>query len=116
MERLDPEVHRIARLREWSVVDAARVVGAWRRSGVSRAEFCRRYGIAAHRLYYWISAGEKRRGVPARAKAVKFHPVQVVPEQAKQDTPSIEIQVLRVPRGFPADELRAVLSAIGGRI
>jgi hypothetical protein len=63
MERLDPEVQRVARVRGWGVVDAARVVGAWRRSGVSRAEFRRRYGVAAHRLYYWISAGERRRVV-----------------------------------------------------
>ena len=112
MEKLDEEVQRIAKLESWSESEAARVVDAWRNSGESRALFGRRYGIHVHRLYYWISAAEKRSKKSADRKQVKFHPVQVIAEK-KSDAAPIEIRSIRVPRGFDPAELSAVLSALG---
>jgi hypothetical protein len=113
METLDVEVQRIAKLSSWSDADAARVVGAWRESGETRAVFGRRYGIHVHRLYYWIAAAEKRAKKSADRKRVKFHPVQVVPERDGGNVGApIEIRSIRVPRGFDPVELRAVLSAL----
>jgi transposase-like protein len=112
METLDEELQRIAKLSSWSDADAARVVGAWRESGETRAVFGRRYGIHVHRLYYWIAAAEKRNKVSAGQKRVKFHPVQVVPEGKRESSAPIEIHSIRVPRGFDPVELRAVISAL----
>jgi len=113
MEKLDEEVLRIAKLPAWSDGDGKRVVGAWQRSGESRAAFGRRHGIPVHRLYYWIAAAETRRRKSVVPKRVKFHPVRVVPEgKSESGTAPIEIRSIRVPRGFLLDELRAVLSAL----
>ena len=46
MDKVDSDVQRIAKQRVWSEAEGTRIVVAWRRSGVSRAAFGRRYGIA----------------------------------------------------------------------
>jgi hypothetical protein len=107
---LDREVLRIAKLGSWSDTEAKRVVGAWRRSGESRAAFGRRYSIAVHRLYFWIAKfGERSEGT--LRKGIQFHPVEVISDGALTSQP-IEIRSIRVPRGLAVEELRAVLSAL----
>jgi transposase-like protein len=107
---LDREVLRIAKLGSWSDAEAKRVVGAWRRSGESRAAFGRRHGIRVHRLYFWIAKfAERSEGT--RRKGIHFHPVEVIPDGAVTSQP-IEIRSVRVPRGFGVEELRAVISAL----
>ena len=88
MDKVDGDVQRIAKQRVWSEAEGKRIVAAWRRSGVSRAAFGRRTGIAVHRLHYWITKGGSRRPVTERGP-VPF-----------------------VPRGVALDELRAVLAAL----
>ena len=64
-----------------SRVQMGRVVGRWRRSGLSAAAFCRRQGIQAQRLSYWRrvigDAGPARARGRRRAPAV-LAPVHVV--------------------------------------
>ena len=114
MEKLDAEVQRIAKLVTWSDADGKRVVGAWQRSGESRAAFGRRYGIPVHRLYYWIATAEKQSSRKSIGrKRVKFHPVRLVPERSgESESAAIEIRWVKVPQGFRPEELRAVLSAL----
>ena len=88
MDKVDGDVQRIAKQRVWSEAEGKRIVAAWRRSGVSRAAFGRRTGIAVHRLHYWITKGGSRCPVTERGP-VPF-----------------------VPRGVALDELRAVLAAL----
>ena len=59
MDKVDGDVQRIAKQRVWSEAEGKRIVAAWRRSGVSRAAFGRRTGIAVHRLHYWITKGDR---------------------------------------------------------
>ena len=112
MEKLDGEVQRIAKLRAWSETEGKRIIAAWRRSGVSRAAFGRRYGIPVHRLYYWSTTVGARSHVTARGP-VQFHPVRVLPERVEASPVApIEIRLIRVPRGCAPEELRAVLAAL----
>jgi hypothetical protein len=112
MAAVDREVQRIGKLGSWSDPEAKVVVDAWRRSGESRAAFGRRYGIAVHRLYFWITKlGGK--SVKAPRSGVHFHPVRLTGAEASITEP-IEIRLIRVPRGTAVDELRAVLSALQG--
>ena len=61
--------------------EMGRVVGRWRRSGLSGAAFCRRNGIQAQRLSYWRrvvgDAGPARPRRRRRATAV-LAPVHVL--------------------------------------
>ena len=112
MDKLDGDVQRLAKQRVWSEAEGKRIVAAWRRSGVSRAAFGRRTGIAVHRLHYWITKGGSRRPVTERGP-VPFHPVRVLPDRVEAgDAAPIEIRVIRVPRGVALEELRAVLAAL----
>jgi len=110
---IEREVQRIGRLVSWTDAEAQKVVDAWRRSGESKAAFGRRYGIAVHRLYFWIAKFGGNGPAPLKKprKEVRFHPVRVVGDEtatAKSPTESIE-----VPRNMTVDELRAVFTAIG---
>jgi transposase-like protein len=110
---VDREVRRIAKLGSWSDSDGKRIADAWRRSGQSRAAFGRRYGIAVHRLYFWVAKfGGKSVAAPPR-KGVRFHPVRVTGDDSLSRE-SIEIRLVKVPRGIGEDELRVVLSALRG--
>jgi len=42
-----------SKAKHWTVDEARRVLGAWERSGLSMAAFCRKRGIRAKRLYWW---------------------------------------------------------------
>ena len=113
MDKLDGDVQRIAKQRVWSEAEGKRIVAAWRRSGVSRAAFGRRYGIPVHRLYYWLTKAGPRRPSETERGPVQFHPVRVLPDRlAAGSTAPIEIRVIRVPRGVVLEELRAVLAAL----
>ena len=112
MEQVDGEVQRIAKQRVWSEAEGKRIVAAWRRSGESRAAFARRYGIPVHRLYARITPVGARRPATERGP-VPFHPVRVLPDRIDAgDAAPIEIRMIRVPRGFAPEELRAVLAAL----
>jgi hypothetical protein len=107
--KLNREIVRVGRLTAWSEAQASQVVTAWRGSGVSRAEFGRSYGIPVHRLYYWIAKLDSDTRQESR---IRFHPVEVVAAADETAPKALEIRVLRIPAGFPADEVRAVLGAL----
>ena len=113
MDKVDGDVQRIAKQRVWSEAEGKRIVAAWRRSGVSRAAFGRRTGIAVHRLHYWITKGGPRRPPVTERGPVQFHPVRVLPDRLDAGAAApIEIRMIRVPRGVAPEELRAVLAAL----
>jgi len=113
MDQMEHDVQRIAKQGRWSAADGQRMVDAWHQSGESRTAFARRYGFAVHRLAYQISMIADAPRTTTTRGPLAFHPVHVVPERvdAGNATP-IEIRVIRVPRGVPPEELRAVLAAL----
>ena len=111
MDTMDGDVQRLATQRVWSADEGERLVAAWRRSGESPTAFARRYGIAAHRLYYRITTTDAR-GAATEHAAVPFHPVRVLPTRDDAGgTAPMEIQMIRV-RGVAPEALRAVLAAL----
>ena len=113
---MDEDVRRIAKQQRWSEADGQRMVDAWHGSGESRRAFARRYGFAVHRLAYRLTTTADPRGPVTERPPVSFHPVRVLTERpAAGDAAPIEIRMMRVPRGVPPDELRAVLAALDFR-
>jgi transposase len=85
----------------------------WQRSGLSVADYCRRYRMSAARFYAWRRELARRDDTTTRAAATAatFLPVQVLADR----TPAIEIvlandRVVRVPAGFDERTLRHVLA------
>ena len=130
MEKLDQHVMRMARQAVWSEAEGGRVIEAWRRSGETIAEYARRYAIAPYRLYYWRTRSGKKgsqgsiREQRARKEApmVGFHSVRVLPAPVDagdrgdgSDGAALEIRWIRIRRGMAAEDMRAVLAALGMR-
>jgi transposase len=92
-------------------------VRRWRGSGLSVRAYCEQQGLAEPTFYAW------RRSITERdAAAVRFVPVQVVPEP-KSETPAagsagaLELVVgvgrrLRIGPGFDAPTLRRLLALL----
>lgn len=99
----------VVRSRYWREEDAREVVGAWRRSGESRAQFCRAHGIAPARLSRWSA----RLG---KAKAVPFHPVRVVGATPRTSEALVVelpgVATIRLAPGFAEEDLRRILNAL----
>lgn len=99
----------------------AEKVEAWRSSGLSRREFCRREGVSAATFIRWANrlTGESK---PDQAPSVPaaFVPVRISeppPVEAQTASAGMEIVtprgfVVRVPEGVKAAHLRAVLAAV----
>ena len=90
-------------------------VEAWRASGLTQAEYCRRHKIAKGSLGYWSSTlkGQRR---PA-SELVQVGTTEV--QEAKR-SPAIELAVggrylLRLWAGTDRDHLRQVLSVLEGQ-
>lgn len=93
----------------WREDDAREVVAAWRRSGESRAQFCRAHGIAVARLSRWIVRLE-------RATTMPFHAVRVT-GVARGDSNALVVELpgvatIRLAPGFAVEDLRSILSAL----
>jgi hypothetical protein len=96
-----------------------RLIGLWRRSGRTKAEFVRRHGVTRGKFEYWVRRvdGEVAAGRRGRREALSFVPVQVS-GAAIEDAPApIEIVLangdrLRVRADVPLDALRQVVSIL----
>jgi transposase-like protein len=112
----------------WSAAEGARVAAAWRRSGLSQIEFCRREGLDRQRLRRWIARTPTKRasGRSASASRLVFRPVRLV--EAPPTAPAPEVAAaegawmelvgagrwrLRVPPGFEPEALRRLLVVLG---
>lgn len=111
------EVKQVAGSRYWRESDARVLVEAWRSSGETLTGFARRHGVQPRRLARW--AGRLK---GALGDAVRFHRVRLVDRHmdagSGRSGASIEIELaggelVRVPRGFEAEELRRVLAVLG---
>lgn len=73
----------MAALREqhWSAEDAKRVLDACKDSGVTQAEFCRKYGLQPKRLSWWRRRLRDWGALRRSTDAVRFAPA-VVPATA----------------------------------
>lgn len=85
--------------REWS-----RLVREWKRSGVGRAEFAARYGVAAATLSWWRWRLERERGATAErsevsTSSIKLVRVEVQDESAAEDAPARVAWELVAPSG-----------------
>lgn len=108
-------VKQVAGSRYWRESDARVLVEAWRGSGETLTGFARRQGVQPRRLARWAGRLEGARG-----DAVRFHRVRLVGRDVDAESrsgASIEIQLaggqlVRVPRGFEAEELRRVLAVL----
>lgn len=91
-----------------------RMLGQWRRSGLSVRDFCAEEGLSEPNFYAW------RRTIARReAEAVQFIPVQVVPEQKAVTatdgfSSGLELvlgagRLLRIGPSFDAATLRRLL-------
>jgi len=96
--------------RRWTADDAQAAFGAQARSGLSLARFAAREGLEVHRLYRW-----SRRLEDTRDRPTEF--VEVTAAMAARREVRFEVvlssgQVVRVPEGFDARELRRLLAAL----
>lgn len=101
--------------RYWREQDARLVVEAWRKSGLSMAEFAKRHGVHLKRLSRWA------RRLQSTAPAM-FHPVQLIRHERSVEGADTRIEVvlssgcsIRVPQGFVAADLRQVVDVLEGR-
>ena len=102
--------------RYWHEQDAQRVIAAWRRSGLSLAEFARRHGFHPRRLRDRLR-GMEGEGLP-RAGSGRVPFVELV-EVAPAPLPSaLEVSVggavIRVPVGFDVAHLASVVVTLRG--
>ena len=99
--------------------ERARLVAAYRGSGLSARAFATREGVALSTLYQWLTVLSS----PASSASAPLHLVRVVRRPALHATPagratvSIEVAGLRVhvASGFDAALLNAVLDVLDAR-
>jgi hypothetical protein len=94
--KLKREISDLAH-RRWTIVEARRVVSAWRRSGLPLGEFARRYGVQAQRMRLWSRrvalAPQQRAPVPAAT---------LVPVTVRQSVVEAAV-VVRLPTGVAVE-------------
>lgn len=103
---------QILEQRRWTPIDAASVVTAWRRSGLSRRGFCEQHGIDSQRLGRWCKQ------VPDTPEAPVFAEVIVIGEPASSPSGSaisVELGSARVivDHHFDDEHLARVLRIVG---
>jgi hypothetical protein len=81
---------REARRRQWE-----RHIREWRESGLSQAEYCRRYRLKPHRMIYWRKRipDEPSTENPADKSLVEVFPHQTL-NQFKSDEPSALLHLI----------------------
>jgi hypothetical protein len=83
---------------------------AWQNSGEELRRFARRHDFQPKRLARWVRRLEAEH-------TVRFHAVRLVQRRPEPEGPiEIELargQLVRVPRGFEAEDLRRVLAVLG---
>jgi len=101
----------------WRETGARVAIEAWKSSGLSVREFCRRTGIDSGRIRRWAATLDgKSPRVPDGP--VEFHPVRVVGRQLRE----LEIRLtldggrsVSIPEGFDVEYLSLLLDAIERR-
>ena len=81
-----------------------RHLGAWKRSGVSKAAYCRRHGLCANTMSTWgtrLNKTEKTQSPPAFVQVIQ-------PEPAPASRDGLDILQIRFPNGCTVDVPTAV--------
>jgi len=100
--------------REWE-----QIVGAWKRSGLSSGEFCKRRRLSLETFGWWRWRLGKE-GAAEERTTTEFVEVAVVERSAptpEQRAIAIELPcaiVIRVEKGFDEDSLRRVMAVLAG--
>jgi hypothetical protein len=112
-----PSLDTVRQRSYWRDADARVIVDAWRRSGQTRSAFATEHDLDPRRLRRWIA---RLAGSPKRA--VRFHPVRVVPPPVESapppaGAPAVEVllpngYVVRVSPQIAAGDLHAVLALL----
>ena len=92
-------------------------VEAWKQSGTSQAEYCRRHDLSIKVFGYW-----KRKMCRKPAAGLTFVPVSVKTSQATVVKPTATLKLIirgssciEIGDGFNQDTLRRVLDTVGWR-
>lgn len=95
----------------WTEKDGARAVAAWRQSGLGRAEYCKREGVAPHRVAYWELAlaakGEQDQSIAKRqSRRVAESAPTFLPVVVRGDVPTTQRRAQRGAVAMSASEGR----------
>jgi len=91
---------------------------AWRRSGYSQSEFCRRQDVPLSTFNYWKRRLEHARaGATDAAATTGFVPVRVLSNPRTADTPRVEVRLrngrrLRCAADLPEELIRRLASVL----
>jgi hypothetical protein len=113
------ELAELAGRRYWRREEGNAAVSAWRRSGLTLAEFAGRHGFGRERLRRWARREGRRPESPRAADgALSFYPVELrAAAHVAPRTGWIAIDLgdgrrVEVGSGFVAEELRQVLALL----
>jgi hypothetical protein len=113
------KVQEVARRPYWYREDASLVVAAWRASGTNLTEFAASLGIDRRRLARWaarLGVEQERRRPPRRTgRAMRFHPVRVVPEVVAASE-SADTGTVIVDRAFGGSAIEIELGGVGHKV
>ena len=109
--------------RRRSKTEIRKILGEYRRSGLSQQRFCERRGVALSTLTYWLSRERKsneNRGTTVKPARAELVPVRIVDGPKLQNSSTIEVEsaqgyMVRVPVGLDPDVLARYVHALEGR-
>jgi len=91
--KTEPAWLAAARQPRWTAEVAAEVVRAWKAEGGTQSAFMRRYGLPRERLRFWT---KRRDEAPEARPAPGFVPVEVAPDEPREETVVVEVGGVRV--------------------
>ena len=102
---------------QWTEVEAAGVLSALRKSGLSIEKFARERGIVPQRIYWWKKKLEMQHA-EGRAGPLALLPVHVVEQQQKRGEPVTVLlrsgHMVKVGRGFDEEAFARVVAVLEG--
>ena len=90
----------------------ARHVKAWRSSGLTQGQYCRRHRLAKGTLGYWSSTLSERKGAGSTRVEVGRSPLKPEPQRSAIELVVERRYLLRLWPGMEPDHLRDVLSVL----
>jgi len=116
-EEVDATLARAAASNYWTEVEAQAVLEAYEVSGLSVAEFARRYGLRPQRLRWWKKRRAEEDGpplsfVPVHVAAPPTREVQQAAGAASMEVLLTRGRRIRVEPGFDADALARLVRAL----
>jgi len=100
-----------------SAAERARLIAAWRASGLSTTAFARRRGIPPSTVYQWLAADVRARQPIRIAQVVRRAPPA---DSAVAVAPALVVELggarIRVSAGFDRSVLAAVLDVLEPRV